>query len=101
VKSHSGRRSGGISSPRRLLRGRFRGISEAKLLGCMTLLGRDVQIEGRRLDKSLFALIIAAITNESTAKWTTRQKVCVPVANGKSLEDTLVDTMAAVDSCGC
>jgi hypothetical protein len=27
-----------------MLRGRFRGISEAKMLECMTLLGRDVQI---------------------------------------------------------
>jgi len=27
-----------------LLRGRFRGISETKMLKCMTLLGRDVQI---------------------------------------------------------
>jgi predicted XRE-type DNA-binding protein len=27
-----------------MLRGRFRGISEAKMFECMTLLGRDVQI---------------------------------------------------------
>jgi predicted XRE-type DNA-binding protein len=27
-----------------MLRGRFRGISEAKMLGCLTRLGRDVQI---------------------------------------------------------
>lgn len=27
-----------------MLRGRFRGISEAKMLECLTLLGRDVQI---------------------------------------------------------
>ena len=27
-----------------MLRGRFRGISEAKMLECITLLGRDVQI---------------------------------------------------------
>jgi len=27
-----------------MLRGRFRGISETKMLECLTLLGRDVQI---------------------------------------------------------
>ena len=36
----------GMSQPKlsNMLRGRFRGISEAKMLECMTLLGRDVQI---------------------------------------------------------
>ncbi len=36
----------GMTQPKlsNMLRGRFRGISEAKMLACMTLLGRDVQI---------------------------------------------------------
>ena len=36
----------GMTQPKlsNLLRGRFRGISEAKMLACMTLLGRDVKI---------------------------------------------------------
>jgi predicted XRE-type DNA-binding protein len=36
----------GISQPKlsNMLRGRFRGISETKMLECLTLLGRDVQI---------------------------------------------------------
>ena len=36
----------GMTQPKlsNLLRGRFRGISETKMLECMTLLGRDVQI---------------------------------------------------------
>lgn len=36
----------GIPQPKlsNMLRGRFRGISEAKMLECLTLLGRDVQI---------------------------------------------------------
>jgi predicted XRE-type DNA-binding protein len=36
----------GISQPKlsRMLRGQFRGISEAKMLDCLARLGRDVQI---------------------------------------------------------
>jgi predicted XRE-type DNA-binding protein len=36
----------GITQPKLsgLLRGQFRGISEAKMLGCLTRLGRDVEI---------------------------------------------------------
>lgn len=36
----------GIPQPKlsNMLRGQFRGISEAKMLGCLTRLGRDVQI---------------------------------------------------------
>ena len=36
----------GMSQPKlsNMLRGRFRGISESKMIACMTLLGRDVQI---------------------------------------------------------
>ncbi len=36
----------GMTQPKlsNMLRGRFRGISETKMLECMTLLGRDVQI---------------------------------------------------------
>jgi predicted XRE-type DNA-binding protein len=36
----------GMSQPKlsNMLRGRFRGISESKMITCMTLLGRDVQI---------------------------------------------------------
>lgn len=36
----------GITQPKlsQMLRGQFRGISEAKMLECLTLLGRDVQI---------------------------------------------------------
>lgn len=36
----------GMTQPKlsNMLRGRFRGISESKMLACMTLLGRDVQI---------------------------------------------------------
>lgn len=36
----------GMTQPKlsNMLRGRFRGISEAKMLECLTLLGRDVQI---------------------------------------------------------
>lgn len=35
-----------------MLRGRFRGISEAKMLECMTLLGRDVQIVVKPVSRS-------------------------------------------------
>lgn len=35
-----------------MLRGRFRGISEAKMLECLTLLGRDVQIVVKTASKS-------------------------------------------------
>ncbi|MDA8241841.1 MAG: helix-turn-helix transcriptional regulator [Nitrospiraceae bacterium] len=36
----------GMTQPKlsNMLRGRFRGISETKMLACLTLLGRDVQI---------------------------------------------------------
>lgn len=36
----------GLSQPKvsEMLRGKFRGISEAKMLECLSLLGRDVQI---------------------------------------------------------
>lgn len=36
----------GLTQPKlsKMLRGQFRGISEAKMLDCMTRLGRDVQI---------------------------------------------------------
>lgn len=36
----------GLSQPKlsKMLRGQFRGISEAKMLDCLTRLGRDVQI---------------------------------------------------------
>ncbi len=35
-----------------MLRGRFRGISEVKMLECLTLLGRDVQIVVKTASKS-------------------------------------------------
>jgi predicted XRE-type DNA-binding protein len=35
-----------------MLRGQFRGISEAKMLECMNLLGRDVQIVVRKPSRS-------------------------------------------------
>jgi predicted XRE-type DNA-binding protein len=35
-----------------MLRGRFRGISETKMLECMTLLGRDVQIVVKPVSRS-------------------------------------------------
>jgi hypothetical protein len=35
-----------------MLRGRFRGIFEAKMLECMTLLGRDVQIVVKPVSRS-------------------------------------------------
>ena len=35
-----------------MLRGRFRGVSEAKMLECLTLLGRDVQIIVKTASKS-------------------------------------------------
>jgi predicted XRE-type DNA-binding protein len=35
-----------------MLRGRFRGISETKMLECLTLLGRDVQIVVKTTSKS-------------------------------------------------
>ena len=35
-----------------MLRGRFRGISETKMLECLTLLGRDVQIVVRPVSRS-------------------------------------------------
>jgi predicted XRE-type DNA-binding protein len=35
-----------------MLRGQFRGISEAKLLGCLNRLGRDVQIVVRKAPRS-------------------------------------------------
>ena len=44
----------GMTQPKlsNLLRGRFRGISEAKMLECMTLLGRDVQIVVKPVSRS-------------------------------------------------
>ena len=44
----------GIPQPKlsNMLRGRFRGISEAKMLECMTLLGRDVQIVVKPVSRS-------------------------------------------------
>jgi predicted XRE-type DNA-binding protein len=35
-----------------MLRGRFRGISEARMLECLTLLGRDVQIVVKTASRS-------------------------------------------------
>jgi len=35
-----------------MLRGRFRGISEAKMIECLTLLGRDVQIVVKTASRS-------------------------------------------------
>ncbi|MEK6742918.1 MAG: helix-turn-helix transcriptional regulator [Nitrospirota bacterium] len=35
-----------------MLRGRFRGISETKMLECLTLLGRDVQIVAKSASRS-------------------------------------------------
>lgn len=35
-----------------MLRGRFRGISETKMLECLTLLGRDVQIVVKPISRS-------------------------------------------------
>jgi predicted XRE-type DNA-binding protein len=44
----------GMTQPKlsNLLRGRFRGISETKMLECMTLLGRDVQIVVKPVSRS-------------------------------------------------
>lgn len=44
----------GMTQPKlsNMLRGRFRGISEAKMLECMTLLGRDVQIVVKPISRS-------------------------------------------------
>lgn len=44
----------GISQPKLsgMLRGQFRGISEAKMLECMNRLGRDVQIVVRKSSRS-------------------------------------------------
>ena len=44
----------GMTQPKlsNLLRGRFRGISEAKMIECMTLLGRDVQIVVKPVSRS-------------------------------------------------
>ena len=38
--------------PSNMLRGRFRGISESKMLECLTKLGRDVQIVVKTASKS-------------------------------------------------
>jgi predicted XRE-type DNA-binding protein len=44
----------GMTQPKlsNMLGGRFRGISEAKMLECMTLLGRDVQIVVKPVPRS-------------------------------------------------
>jgi predicted XRE-type DNA-binding protein len=44
----------GIPQPKlsNMLRGRFRGISEIKMLECLTLLGRDVQIVVKSVAKA-------------------------------------------------
>lgn len=44
----------GMTQPKlsNMLRGRFRGISETKMLECMTLLGRDVQIVVKPISRS-------------------------------------------------
>ena len=44
----------GLTQPKlsKLLRGQFRGISERKLMDCLTCLGRDVQIVVRNAPKS-------------------------------------------------
>jgi len=44
----------GMTQPKlsNMMRGRFRGISEAKMLECMTLLGRDVQIVVKPVSRS-------------------------------------------------
>ena len=44
----------GMTQPKlsNMLRGRLRGISEAKMLECMTLLGRDVQIVVKPVSRS-------------------------------------------------
>jgi len=44
----------GMTQPKlsNMLRGRFRGISEAKMLECLTLLGRDVQIVVKPVSRS-------------------------------------------------
>ena len=44
----------GMTQPKlsNMLRGKFRGISEAKMLECMTLLGRDVQIIVKPVSRS-------------------------------------------------
>ena len=44
----------GMTQPKlsNMLRGRFRGISEAKMIECMTLLGRDVQIVVKPVSRS-------------------------------------------------
>jgi predicted XRE-type DNA-binding protein len=44
----------GMTQPKlsNLLRGRVRGISEAKMIECMTLLGRDVQIVVKPVSRS-------------------------------------------------
>jgi len=52
----------GLTQPKisRLLRGQFRGVSERRLLRCLTKLGRDVQIVVRltpgRLDQGRFTV---------------------------------------------
>ena len=44
----------GMTQPKlsNMLRGRFRGISQTKMLECMTLLGRDVQIVVKPVSRS-------------------------------------------------
>ncbi len=44
----------GISQPKlsNILRGRFRGVSEAKMIECLTRLGQDVKVEVRRAKRS-------------------------------------------------
>ena len=44
----------GMTQPKlsNMLRGRFRGISESKMIECMTLLGRDVQIVVKPVSRS-------------------------------------------------
>ncbi len=44
----------GMTQPKlsNMLRGRFRGISETKMLECLTLLGRDVQIVVKPVSRS-------------------------------------------------
>lgn len=55
----------GLTQPRlsEVLRGNFRGISEAKLLDCLRRLGRDIQIvvgpEHKQPEAGCFALVMA------------------------------------------
>lgn len=44
----------GMTQPKlsNMLRGRFRGVSETKMLACLTLLGRDVQIVVKSASRS-------------------------------------------------